>query len=40
MNRLILQNPALFEAVVEHVKLSEELKRQRREFWGLEEDSE
>ena len=38
MKRLILENPSLFDAVVEHVKLREELKRQRQIYWGLEED--
>jgi hypothetical protein len=38
MKRLILENPSLFDAVVEHVKLREELKRQRQIYWGPEED--
>jgi len=38
MKRLILENPSLFNAVVEQVKLSEELKRQRREYWGWDDD--
>ena len=38
MKRLILENPSLFDAVVVHVKLREELKRQRQIYWGLEED--
>jgi hypothetical protein len=38
MKRLILENPSLFDAVVEHVELREELKRQRQIYWGLKED--
>jgi hypothetical protein len=38
MKRLILENPSLFDAVVEHVKLRKELKRQRQIYWGLEEN--
>ena len=38
MKRLILENPSLFDAVVEHVKLRKELKRHRQIYWGLEED--
>ena len=38
MKRLILENPSLFDAAVEHVELREELKRHRQLHWGLEED--
>lgn len=37
MKRLILGNPRLFDAVVEEARLRQELKRQRRAYWGLKE---
>ena len=38
MKKLILENPELLAAVLEHVRLRDELKRQRQAFWGFDED--
>ena len=38
MKKLILENPQLLAAVLEHVRLRDELKRQRQAFWGFDEE--